>query len=70
MVDLTGAPVASTGWIKSSYCSESACVEVAPLGHEVAVRDGKNRHLGALTFERHSWNGFLDDIQAGRFRSL
>jgi len=60
----------TTKWVKSTFCSDAACVEVAPLAGEVAVRDGKNRQQEALKFERRGWDTFLDGIRAGEFEAL
>jgi len=60
----------TTKWVTSTFCSDAACVEVAPLSDGVAVRDGKNRHKEALKFERRQWVAFLDGIRAGEFEVL
>lgn len=45
---------------KSSYSqSEAACVEVADLGKERAIRDTKHRELSTLFFNAHEWEAFL-----------
>jgi hypothetical protein len=57
-------------WFKSSFCSDAACVEVAPVGRDVRVRDGKNADQHVLRFSQADWNAFLDKITAGEYRSL
>lgn len=54
-------------WIKSSYCSDSACVEVARDGETIAVRDGKDRQGPVIRFSRQEWQGFLAGIEAGDY---
>lgn len=45
---------------KSSYsANESACVEVADLPSGAAVRDTRNRELGALAFPALEWAALL-----------
>jgi hypothetical protein len=55
-------------WRKSSFCSDSACVEVAFDGDFVAVRDGKDRSLDALRFTRTEWEAFVRGVKADEFR--
>lgn len=50
----------TAAWFKSSYSTGSAnCVEVAGGSTGVAIRDTKNRSLGALSFDGHEWHVFL-----------
>ncbi|CAL9327394.1 hypothetical protein SUDANB121_00003 [Nocardiopsis dassonvillei] len=46
---------------KSSYSSANGpeCVEVGDLPGVSAVRDTRNRHLGALLFPSNEWNNLL-----------
>lgn len=45
---------------KSSYsANEAACVEVADLPSGAAVRDTRNRGLGALVFPSSEWAALL-----------
>lgn len=48
----------------SSYTSNNSnCVEVALLGHEVvAVRDTKNRDLGAARVSKSAWQAFVTAV--------
>jgi hypothetical protein len=62
--------MSTTKWVKSTFCSDAACVEVAPLSDGVAVRDGKNRRRTALKFERPGWDAFLDGVRRGEFEAL
>lgn len=47
-------------WFTSSYSgSHGECVEVAGGTTGVAIRDTKNRPLGALSFDGNEWQAFL-----------
>lgn len=47
-------------WFTSSYSgSHGECVEVAGKATEAAIRDTKNRELGALFFGSGEWQAFL-----------
>ncbi|MFT2018737.1 DUF397 domain-containing protein [Streptomyces sp. 796.1] len=62
-------------WVKSSYSDGDGgqCVEWAPdhaaTTGTVPVRDSKNPHGPALTFEATTWNAFITSIKAGDFPS-
>jgi hypothetical protein len=59
---------ATTTWKKSSFCSDSVCVEVARVGVDlIAVRDGKCLSQPPLFFGRESWSSFLDGILSGEY---
>ena len=51
-------------WVRSSYCADNACVEVAPMGSYVIMRDSKNIDQPSIRFRRADWNGFLDMVKA------
>ncbi|WP_369819738.1 DUF397 domain-containing protein [Actinoplanes sp. TFC3] len=51
-----------TKWIKSSYCSDNACVEVAEDGNYIVVRDGKNRTGSTIRVSKDDWRGFLAGV--------
>lgn len=62
-VDLSGAT-----WRKSQKsASNGGCVEVADLGHHIAVRDSKNPDGPKLVFTPHEWDCFLDGAVKGEF---
>jgi hypothetical protein len=53
-------------WTKSSFCSDTACLEAALVEDFVAVRNCREpSHI--LLFTRRNWLAFLDDIVAGEF---
>ncbi|MGW4358916.1 DUF397 domain-containing protein [Streptomyces californicus] len=55
------------GWHKSTYSgSNNGCVEHAVLtSGRHAVRDTKDRTLGAHTFGRDQWRAFVTAVQDG-----
>jgi hypothetical protein len=52
-------------WVKSTFCSDAACLEVAFIDTEVAVRDGKDQTRPPLRFTNDEWHLFLDQIIEG-----
>jgi hypothetical protein len=59
---------AMTTWRKSSFCSDSVCVEVARVRADlIAMRDGKCLSQPPLYFDREAWGSFLDGIVAGEY---
>ncbi|GAA4694036.1 DUF397 domain-containing protein [Phytohabitans rumicis] len=56
-------------WRKSSRSDSNggACVEVADLGEDIAVRDSKNPHGDVLLFPRHEWAAFIVGAKDGEF---
>jgi hypothetical protein len=56
-------------WIRSSFCSDSACVEVALIESDVAMRDSKNIDQPFLCFPKAEWNAFVNEIAASEYRS-
>jgi Domain of unknown function (DUF397) len=55
-------------WLRSSFCSDSACVEVAAMGADVAIRDSKNLDQPYLRVSKAEWNAFIAMITAGERR--
>lgn len=71
MDDFSGleAPTADSGclaWLRSSYSGYNGnCVEVADLGHGIAVRDSKAGRRGdVLFFGKRDWTVFLAKLKA------
>jgi Domain of unknown function (DUF397) len=53
-------------WRKSSYSGNSGnCVEVADLGHGVAVRDSKDSGGAVLVVTPSAWAALLHDTKLG-----
>ncbi|MCQ8189845.1 DUF397 domain-containing protein [Streptomyces rugosispiralis] len=64
----TGSPC----WFKSSYSDNGgACIEIAAnlvaSRGVVPVRDSKDPHGPALTFEPTAWSSFVSAIRRGEF---
>jgi len=52
-------------WKKSSYSGNTGnCVEVADLGHAIAVRDSKDSQRAVLVFSRQAWQSFIASLRA------
>jgi hypothetical protein len=61
-VDAVGLSAAK--WTKSSRSGGNGqCVEYADLGTLIAVRDSKNPAGPALTFDRDTWQTFVDGLK-------
>jgi hypothetical protein len=59
---------ASVEWRKSSFSTTNGCVEVAVMGHRVAVRDSKQGGRGpVLEFTATEWAAFLGGVRGGEF---
>jgi hypothetical protein len=55
-------------WRKSTRSSsQAACIEVANLGGQLAVRDSKNPTGHALMFTTAAWTAFTTGIRTGEF---
>jgi hypothetical protein len=60
-------------WVKSTYSggTDNNCLEWQRLRDgDVAVRDSKNPHIGAFTFESAAWSAFVEAAKAGAFDQL
>jgi hypothetical protein len=58
-------------WRKSSYSgSNGACVEVADLGENVAVRNSNQPDAGTLTFTTPVMRAFIDTCKSGQLDQL
>jgi hypothetical protein len=55
-------------WTRSTFCSESACIEVAAVDGTVMVRDGKRADGPHLSFSIAEWQAFCAGISHGDFR--
>lgn len=54
-------------WRTSTRSQTSNCVEVAPLGGAVAVRDSKDAGGPVLIFDLSAWQEFVAAVRDGRF---
>ena len=57
-------------WIRADLCENGSCVEVAPAGDGVAMRDSKDPDGPMLQFTRSEWAAFLGGAKAGDFDHL
>jgi hypothetical protein len=57
-------------WRKSTLSSSVACVEVAFIEGQIAVRDSKNRRGPVLVFTPTEWAAFLGGVRDGQFDQL
>ncbi len=66
---LAGVEVSGLSWMTSSYSNGAGgmCVEVAPLGAGMVVRDSKNPAGAVLAFSAAEWDAFLSGARAGEF---
>jgi hypothetical protein len=57
------------GWIRSTYCEASTCLEASLVDPGVVfVRDSKHLDQPCLTFKVPEWHSFLDAIAADEYR--
>ncbi|GIM88878.1 hypothetical protein Ato02nite_006710 [Paractinoplanes toevensis] len=54
-------------WRKSSRCASNTCVEAAPIGDTVLMRDSKHPGQAPLELSAADWAGFLEAVQAGDY---
>jgi hypothetical protein len=54
-------------WQRSSFCADSACVEVKRVGDVFMLRDSKRPEVLPLRFTLTEWVAFLRGVQAGEF---
>jgi hypothetical protein len=54
-------------WVRASYCTSSGCVEVAPIGDSIGIRDSKDVGLGQQTYDAQSWRDFTASVKNGRY---
>jgi hypothetical protein len=58
------------GWRRSSFCSNSTCVQVAGRGDVVAIRDSKVTDSPVLQYTIDEWRAFVEGVKAGEFDDL
>ncbi|KIZ14493.1 DUF397 domain-containing protein [Streptomyces natalensis] len=71
----TTPDLSAVEWIKSSYSQGNGgdCIEWAPafaVSGVVPVRDSKDPHGPALTFESSAWSAFVSAAKAGKFGTI
>jgi hypothetical protein len=60
--------IAQPKWVKSSRCSNNACVEVAKVEDQFLIRDSKSPGVAPLSFTEDEWVAFVNGVNAGEFR--
>jgi hypothetical protein len=61
MSDLAGT------WLRSTFCSDTSCIELSTLDGDVLLRDGKNTDGAVLRFSMAEWDDFRAGVMAGEF---
>jgi hypothetical protein len=54
-------------WRRSSFCGDTACVEVALAPDTIGVRDSKRSDSPVLSFTRDEWTAFVAGVKNGEF---
>lgn len=64
-----GTPdLSRTHWRTSTYSGGNGdCVEVASLGHAVAVRDSKHPADPSMLVSPNGWRSFIHEVRAGTY---
>jgi len=57
----------SAVWSKSSFCNNSACIEVACTSDHVLLRSSKQPGGPILRFTIPEWKAFVEGIRNGEF---
>jgi hypothetical protein len=67
-MSLTYLGVSDLQWRKTRRSAgNGACVEVAPVNGQIAVRDSKNPDGSRLQYPAESWQAFVANIKAEYF---
>jgi hypothetical protein len=62
--------LSATAWRKSSLSGTNACVEIAFVDGNVAVRDSKDRDGPVLVFTPLEWEAFVGGVRNGELDLL
>lgn len=54
-------------WRVAFACNGGACIQVAPRGDRVIIRDSVNPHGPVLACSRDDWHAFVSRIRHGDF---
>ncbi|WP_066373152.1 DUF397 domain-containing protein [Herbidospora mongoliensis] len=65
----TGPEVSGATWRKAQKSNSQGdqCVEVALMGHAIALRDSKNPTGPTLVFTPGEWDAFVHGVKGGEF---
>lgn len=55
----------SVTWRRASRCESGACVEVARVGDQIAIRDSKDAAGPVLLFTQEEWSAFTRGVRDG-----
>ncbi|WP_127503919.1 DUF397 domain-containing protein [Actinoplanes sp. LAM7112] len=55
-------------WRRSTYCADTACVEIAAAGDRILLRDSKDLSRPPLDLDQADWAQFVDKIKSGQFQ--
>ncbi len=69
-INVYGIDKGGSIWRKSSYCNNSACVEVACVKDYVLVRDSKDLSGPILKFSVPEWRAFVGGVHHGELDPL
>ena len=64
---MAGHDEVPAGWHKSTWSTDTGCVEVRVGTDRVHVRDSKDREGAVLTFTSAEWRAFLAGVHGGEF---
>lgn len=68
-MSLDGAGLAGLAW-RTANCNQGACVEIAPLRDQIAIRDSKNPAGPVLVYDKEEWQTFVVGVKRGDFDDL
>jgi hypothetical protein len=68
-VNSDGSSLPASGWFKSSFCQNSACVEVSRQGDFIAIRASQNP-ADTLRYTTDEWAAFVNALRVGEFDHL
>ncbi len=55
------------GWVRSSRCESSHCVEIMSTSDRIVMRDAKDPGGAGLSFGLPEWRSFLAGVRSDRF---
>jgi hypothetical protein len=61
---MPGSDWLHNGWRKSTFCTDSGCVEIAFASAHVLIRDSQDADGTLLVVSTHAWSSFLELLRA------